>query len=152
LSIRYENRAFENPGQTGDKTFTLYNLEIVEMERQMSNTFVLTESKINEGSPIGDNLITNTARTMVGWSKKLVELEVIKPEQALQAHQVTVFAEMRNGNFYKCAFREYRPTQDPEPVIDFTNSGGAKIEVTREFVLQKIAELENWKSPQNDGF
>jgi hypothetical protein len=150
LSIRYENRAFENPGQTGDKTFTLYNLEILELEDRMPNTFVLTESKFNKGSPIGDNLIAHTVRTMVDWSKELVKLEVIKPEQALQAHQATVFAGMRNGNFYKCAFREYYPTKDPEAVIDFTNSGGAKIEVSREIVLQKIAEIENWKFQQKD--
>ncbi len=63
----------------------------------------------------------------------------------LEGHQVTIYAEMRNGNFNKYSFLDYRPTIGAEPEIDFAR--GRKIEVSREYVETQISEIERWKQP-----
>ncbi len=145
MSIKITGLIFENPGQTDDKKFTIYDFEILESEKGFHRIFIIRESEFNEGSPIGDNLILNAASAMVDRSKKLDGFQVLENNQGLQAHQVTIYAERRDGKFTKCSFREYHPTQDPEPVIDFTKEGGAKIPVSKEFVENEIAQTESWK-------
>ncbi len=145
MSIKITGLIFENPGQPDDKKFTIYDFEILESEKGFHRTFIIRESEFNEGSPIGDNLILNAASAMVDRSKKLDGVQVLESNQGLQAHQVTIYAERSDGRFTKCSFREYHPTQDPEPVIDFTKEGGAKIPVPKEFVENEIAQTESWK-------
>ncbi len=147
MSIKVTGLAFENPGQPEDKRFTVYDFEILETEKGFHRTFVIRESQVNKGkgSPITEDLILNAASAMVDRSKKLDGLQVLENNQGLQAHQVTIYAERRDGNFDKCSFREYRPTIGAEPVIDFTKEGGGKIEVSKEYVEKEIAQSESWK-------
>lgn len=148
MSIIITGLIFENPGQTDDNQFTIYDFEILESEKGFHRTFIIRESPHNEGSPIGDNLILNAASAMVDRSRKLDGLQVLENNQGLQAHQVTIYAQRSDGRFTKCSFREYHPTQDPEPVIDFTKEGGAKVPVSKEFVENQIAQAESWKQPE----
>ncbi len=80
--------------------------------------------------PIGKNLISGAARFVAEYYE-------------LKGHQVTIFAELRNGNFDKYSFRDFRPTIGAKAEIDF--SPGGKIEVSREFVKNEIAQIERWK-------
>ncbi len=150
MSIIITGMTFENPGQPDDKKFTVYDLEIVEKEKGFQNTFVIRKSYNmgGKGAPITEDLILNTVSAMVDRSKKLNGLQVLEDNQGLQTHQVTIYAEREDGDFYKCSFREYHPTTGAAPVIDFTREGGGKIEVTKEYVKEKIAEIENWKHRQ----
>lgn len=138
MTIKSTERKFTNPGKTGDERITKYYVETVERKNSNPRTFIITESENNKkGFPIGDNLITNAA----SFVAKYYELE---------GHQVTIFAEMRNGNFNKCSFRDYRPTIGADPQIDFI-PGGGKIEVSREYVENETAKSERWKQqPQVD--
>ncbi len=145
MSIIITGLTFENPGQPDDTKFTVYDLEIVEKERGFQSTFVIRESKTNKGLPIGDNLIINTASAMVDRSKKLDGFQVLEDDQGLQAHQVRIYAERRDGDFDKCSFREVRPTIGAKAEVELTKEGGAKIRVSREYVEQQVADIESWK-------
>ncbi len=145
MSIIVTGLAFENPGQPDDKKFTIYDLEIVEKEKGFQNTFIIRESESNKGSAIGNNLIINTASAMVDRSKKLAGFEVLEADKGLQAHQVTIYAQRRDGDFDKCSFTEIRPTIGVKADVEFTREGGSKIRVPKEFVESEIAKIENWK-------
>ncbi len=62
--------AFENPGQPDDKKITLYNLEIIEVERGFNSTFIIRNIEANKGLSIKDDLILHVATTEVARSKK----------------------------------------------------------------------------------
>jgi hypothetical protein len=85
---------------------------------------------------------------MVDRSKKLNGLQVLEDNQGLQTHQVTIYVERKDGDFYKCSFREYHPTIGAKPEIDFTSEGGGKIIVSKEYVEKEIGKIENWKHRQ----
>ena len=137
--------AFENPGQPDDKKITLYNLEIVENEKGLNNTFIIRNIEANKGLSIKDDLILNAATTAVARSKELNGLQVLEDDQGLQAHQITIYAQRLDEDFDRCSFREYYPTKDGKAVIDFTKEGGAKIAVNKDYVERQIAQLESWK-------
>jgi len=86
--------------------------------------------------PIGDNLIFGAARFLSDY-------------YALEGRRVTIFVERRDGNFDQCNFRYYRPTIGANLQIDFIEGGGAKIEVSRAYVKEKVLELESWKHQYN---
>ena len=137
--------AFENPGQPDDKKITLYNLEIVENQKGHNNTFIIRNIEANKGLSIKDDLILHVATTEVARSKQLNGLQVLEDNQGLQAHQVTIYAQRPDGDFYRCSFREYHPTIGTKPVIDYTKEGGGKIAVNKDYVEREIAQLESWK-------
>ncbi len=82
---------------------------------------------------------------MVDRSKKLDGFQVLEDNQGLQAHQVRIYAERRDGDFDKCSFCEIRPTIGAKAEVEFTREGGAKIRVSKEYVEQQVADIESWK-------
>jgi hypothetical protein len=133
LTIKSKERTFNYHSETGEKEFTKYHVEIVEKKDRNPTTFILTESENNKpenGSPIGNALVSRSA-------------EFVAEYYDLKGSQVTIFAGMRNGNFTKYSFLDFRPTIGAEPEIDF--APGGKAEVTKEFVENEIAQIEKWK-------
>jgi len=135
LTIKSAERTFNYHSETGKQGFTKYHVEIVEKKDSNPTTFILTESEKNErekGLPIGNALVSRSA-------------EFVAKYYELEGHKVTIFAEMRNGNFTKYSFLDYRPTIGAEPGIDFAR--GTKVEVSREYVENEVAHTERWKQP-----
>jgi hypothetical protein len=135
LTIKSTERTFNYHSKTGEKEFTKYHVEIVEKKEGNPTTFILTESENNKrenGLPIGNALVSRSA-------------EFVAKYYELEGSQVTIFAEMRNGNFTKYSFLDFSPTIDAKPGIDF--APGGKVEVLREYVENEVAHTERWKQP-----
>lgn len=112
----------EHMNADASQIVTTYNLTIAYREDGKATQFVLTESRNNEGPQISDTLILKTARAMAH-------------RFGLEPHQLTVYAEQRDGDFAMCSFKKY---DKPEP-LDFS-AGDAKILISREKVEDQIAE------------
>lgn len=135
MTIKSKERTFNYRNETGEKQFTKYHVEIVEKKESNPSTFILTESEKNKrenGLPIGNALVSRSA-------------EFVAEYYELKGSQVTIFAEMRNGNFTKYSFLDFRPTIGAKPEIDF--APGGKVEVSREYVENEVAHTERWKEP-----
>lgn len=137
MTIKSTERTFNYQSKTSEKEFTKYHVEIVEKKEGNPTTFILTESENNKrdnGLPIGNAVISRSA-------------EFVAEYYELKGHQITIYAEMRNGDFTKYSFLDYRPTVSAKAEIDF--APGGKVEVSREYVKNEIAQIERWKeTPQ----
>ena len=135
MTIKSRECTFNYPSKTGKKEFTKYYVESVEKKEGNPSTFILTETENNKGEnalPIGNAIVSRSA-------------EFVAKYYELEGHKVTIFAEMRNGNFTKYSFLDYCPTIGAEPGIDFAR--GTKVEVSREYVENEVAHTERWKQP-----
>ena len=135
MTIKSTERTFNYHSKTGKQEFTKYHVEIVEKKDSNPTTFILTESEKNKrenGAEIGNALVSRSA-------------EFVADYYDLKGHQVTIYAEMRNGDFNKYSFLDFRPTIGAKPKIDF--APGGKVEVSREYVESEVAHIERWKQP-----
>ena len=135
MTIKSTEKTFNYPSKTDKQEFTKYYVEIVDKKEGNPTTFLLTESENNKrenGLSIGKAIVSRTA-------------EFVAEYYELKGSQVTIFAQMRDGNFTKYSFLDFRPTIGTKPEIDF--APGGKVEVSREYVENEVAHTERWKQP-----